>query len=359
LLYVFNKKQQGFDLPAVAGTYTAMKESSTIKAVPEGKYVLTIDFCDLQYGKNDYADTEKESFTDQHLFNAAEKAYVRHGFIAAHSWGNPWNTSVQFKDHTVRRDTFKTGGFRAIYHFTVAGDFDKSDMQAVVERPELYKVSLNGKALQPEAGQWFVDREMCVFNIGDAVQKGANSLVLDCSPMRIMAEIEQVIIRGNFTVQPAAKGWTIHPPVTQFTTGSWKAQGWNFYPGIVSYVKTYDITETDASYQVRLGEWAGTVAEVLVNGESAGIIGFEPYSADVTGKLKQGANSIEVKIVGSNRNLFGPFHPVVVGSFDSSVPGIASPSHFRFITKYPSGNEYRQLDYGLMDDFWLEKGNNK
>jgi hypothetical protein len=336
LLYVFNKKQQGFEPSAVAGQFVAIQESSAIKAVPQGKNVLTIDFCDLQLAG--------ETFTDLHIFDAADKVYKHHGF----SSGNPWNTSVQFKNQTVSRDTFQTGGFKATYKFTVAGDFDLSNMQAVVERPELYKITLNGKEIQPEAGKWYVDREMRIFNIGNAVKKGVNSLVFDNAPFRIMAEIEQVIILGDFTVQPAAKGWTIHPPASSFTTGSWKAQGWSFYPNTVAYSKTYNISDPNAAYRVSLGEWSGTVAEVSVNGKSAGIIGFEPYSVDVTGKLKQGENSIEVKIVGSNKNLFGPFH--------KSDKGIASPGHFRNIKTYPAGNDYRQLDYGLTGDFSLEKG---
>jgi hypothetical protein len=334
LLYVFNKKQQGFEPSAVTGQFVAMQESSAIKAVPQGKNVLTIDFCDLQLGE--------ENFKDMHLYDAAEKVYKHHGF----SSGNPWNTSVQFKNNTVSRDTFQTGGFKATYKFTVAGDFDMSDMQAVVERTELYKVTLNGKEIQSEAGKWYVDREMSVFNIGSAVRKGENSLVIDNSPFRIMAEIEQVIIMGNFTVQPATKGWTIHPPASSFTTGSWKAQGWSFYPGVVSYSKNYDISDPNTPYRVSLGEWTGTVAEVSVNGESAGIIGFEPYVADVSGKLKQGKNTIEVKVTGSNKNLLGPFHR----------SGGVSPKYFRDVKTYPAGNKYLQLEYGLMGDFSLEKG---
>jgi hypothetical protein len=338
LLYVFLEKPKEIfpQMPAVAEQYTAVKESSPITVTPQGRNVLTIDFCDLQLGK--------ETFRDLHIFDAADKTFKHHGF----SSGNPWNTSVQFKNNTVSRDTFKTGGFKATYHFTVAGDFDRSGMQAVIERPDLYKITLNGKEIKPEAGKWYLDSEMSVFNIGDVVKKGENSLVLDLSPMKIMAEIEQVIILGDFSVQSAAKGWVIHPPVS-LTTGSWKTQGWSFYPGVVSYSKTYDITETNASYRVCLGEWTGTVAEVVVNGESAGIVGFEPYSVNVTDKLKQGTNTIEVKVVGSNKNLFGPFH--------NSDPGIASPWHFRGVKNYPAGNVYRQLDYGLMDDFRLESSN--
>jgi hypothetical protein len=334
LLYVFDRKQNGFAQPVAAGTYTAVQEASPVKAIPQGKNVLTIDFCDLQLGG--------ETFADLHIYDAADKVFKHHGFTS----GNPWNTSVQYKNQTVSRDTLKTGGFKATYRFTVAGDFDLSDMQAVVERPELYKVTLNGAEIKPEAGKWYLDRELGIFNIGHAVKKGVNSLAIELSPMRIMAEIEQVLILGTFTVQSAAKGWTIQAPASSFTTGSWKAQGWNFYPGVVSYIKNYEIDNLAAAYCVSLGEWSGTVAEVVVNGESAGIIGFEPYRVDVTGKLKKGTNAIEVKVVGSNKNLLGPFH-------NHPKPGLASPWDFRNVKTYPSGDEYQQLDYGLTDDFKL------
>ena len=59
---------------------------------------------------------------------------------------------------------------------------------------------------------------------------------------------------------------------------------------------------------------------------------------------------MEVKVVGSNKNLLGPFH-------NNHRPGLVSPGHFRNVKNYPAGNDYLQLDYGLMDDFVLE-GNN-
>ncbi len=337
LLYVFDKKQNGFEQPVPAKQYTAVNASSPLTAKPDGSNVLTIDFCDLQLGK--------ETFRDLHMFDAADKAFKYHGFRD----GDPWNTSVQYKDNIVRRDTFKTGGFKAIYHFTVAGDFDMSGMQAVVERPHLYKVTLNGKEIKPEPGKWYLDRAMGVFSIGNAVKKGTNDLAIELSPMKIHAEIEPVYILGNFTVQPAAKGFTINPPVSTFTAGSWKVQGWPFYPGIVSYTKTFDMANPAGHYQVSLGNWTGTVAAVTVNGQQAGIIGFEPYVLDVSKFIKQGANTVEVKIVGSNKNLLGPFH-------NKHAPGLVSPWHFRNIKTYPAGGDYEQFDYGLMADFGLEEG---
>ena len=337
LLYIFDKKQNEYNLPAPVKEYTELNASSPLVAKPDGSNILAIDFCDLHLGA--------ETFRDLHMFDAADKVFKYHGF----SDGNPWNTSVQYKDNIVRRDTFKTGGFKAVYHFTVAGGFDMSDMQAVVERPYLYKVSLNGKEINPEPGKWFLDRDMGIFDIGSVVKKGVNDLVIELSPMSIHAELEPAYILGNFTVQPADKGFTINPPTGKFVAGSWKAQGWPFYNGAVSYAKTFDVANLSAHYRVRLDDWTGTVAVVVVNGQQAGFIGFEPYVLDVSKFIKQGANTVEVKVVGSNKNLLGPFH-------NNRRPGLVSPWDFRSVMAYLAGNKYQQLDYGLMGDFAVEEG---
>jgi hypothetical protein len=339
LLYVFNKKQTGFEKFSEPKTYSTVPAENPLTIKPEGDNVLTIDFCDLQIGK--------ESFADLHTYNAADKVYKYHGFD-----GNPWNTSVQYKDNIVRRDTFGSGGFKATYKFKIEGDFDLSAMKAAIERPHLYKVSLNGNEIKAQEGKYWLDPDIGVFLIGKYAKKGDNLLSLELSPMKIHAELEPVYILGDFTVRPAAKGWTLNAPNGQFNLGSWKAQAWHFYSGTVSYTKNISIAEPAAAYRVRLNQWNGTVSEVKVNGKTAGIIAFDPYAIDVSGLIQKGDNVIEVKVVGSNKNLLGPFHR-------NPAPGLVSPWHFRGVNSYPSGNEYQQLDYGLMDDFVLEKGDGK
>jgi hypothetical protein len=336
LLYLFDKKQTAYELPAAIAQYVAVDATSTLSAQPESKNVLTIDFCDLEIGQ--------QLSQDLHVYDAADKAFKANGFTD----GNPWSTSVQYKDNIVRRDTLSAGGFKLTYKFNIDGDFDLSELQAVVERPQLYQISLNGKAVQPVAGEWRLDREMGLIHIGALAQKGVNTLTLLLPAMKIHAEIEPIYILGNFSVQPADKGWTLQAP-SPFGAGSWKAQGWPFYPGVVSYAKTFDVSDPSGNYRVTLGDWNGTVAEVAVNGKSAGIIGFEPYLADVSGLLQKGSNDIRVKIVGSNKNLLGPFHHY-------TNYGLVSPWDFRNVTHYPSGKDYHQLDYGLIGDFRLEKG---
>jgi hypothetical protein len=337
LLYVFDGKQSGFELPVSTGRYVAVEPSSPLSVQPADRNVLTIDFCDLELGE--------QVSQDLHIFDAADKVYKFHGF----SDGNPWNTSVQYKDNIIRRDTFSTGGFKVTYKFHVAGDFDMSDMQAVVERPGLYTVSLNGQEMKAAPEKWQFDRDMGVFDIAKTVKKGWNFLTLELFPMKIHAEIEPAYILGNFTVRPAAKGWDIQAPNVSMTMGSWKEQGWPFYPGTVSYTRSFDVADPAKRYKIGLNEWSGTVAEVEVNGRHAGIIGWEPYETDISEFVKEGSNSVTVRIIGSNKNLLGPFH--------TNRTGLASPWDFRNVKNYPSGAEYRQLDYGLMGDFRIEQSN--
>ncbi|MDR2470183.1 MAG: hypothetical protein LBD27_06880 [Tannerella sp.] len=336
LLYICNKKQSDYAQPEAAPLYTEVAAASPPVARPETANVLTIDFCDLTI--------DGESFRDMHVFNAADKAFKQHGFES----GNPWNTSVQYKNSIVSRDTFTAGGFTASYRFTVSEAFDLSGIEAVIERPHFYEISINGHAVTLKAGAWWLDRETGVCPIGQYVKQGENVLTLKVSPMKILAEIEPVYIRGNFRVLPAVQGWELASPLETFATGSWKAQGWPFYSDAVAYTKRYDLSEVSGRYIVQAGEWKGTVATVSVNGKDAGILAFDPYSIDVSGLLKQGENTIVLKVIGSNKNLLGPFH-------NNPEKGIVGPWHFRNVKTYPPGQDYQQLDYGLMTDFTLKK----
>jgi hypothetical protein len=167
--------------------------------------------------------------------------------------------------------------------------------------------------------------------------------------MKIHAEIEPVYILGNFSVKPASKGWDIEAPAAVYTTGSWKTQGLPFYSWGISYSKEFNIAKPEGKYLIALGKWNGTIAEVTVNGQNATVIAFPPYQSDITALMKPGVNKIEVSVIGSLKNLLGPHH-------NNPKPGLVSPWIWRNVRSYPSGNDYQILDYGLMDDFILYKG---
>ncbi|HEY4936642.1 MAG TPA: hypothetical protein VII44_08680, partial [Puia sp.] len=294
---------------------------------------LTIDFCDLQIG-----DT---LLKDAHVFDAADKVFKYYGF----SDGNPWNTSVQFKDNTIKRDTFsKFTGFTATYFFNIQEDIDLSTLKAVVENPHLYKVFMNEHEIFHDPVKWWLDKDFKVFEIGKYVHKGKNSVSIIASPMSVYAEIEPVYILGDFGLSSANNGWNIIKPQS-LQLGSWKTQGMPMFGQQISYSKRITISKNATKqWLVQLGKWRGTVATIHVNNKPAGIIAIAPYVLDITGYLHGGQNTIEVNVIGSLKNVLGPFHR-------NPEPGMVSPWHWRYVKGYPSGNEYDIYDYGLMDDF--------
>jgi hypothetical protein len=311
-------------VPSVDGT--------TITRVKEN--ALTVDFCDIT--------VKGETHKNVHFSRAADIVYRAHGFAN----GNPWNTSVQYKRNILDRGNFTDGGFTAAYRFTVNDDFDYSGMQLVSERPELFTVKINGAAVRPVPGKWWLDRSFGVYPIGDHVKKGINTVELSISPMNIFAETEPVYILGDFAVVPEAKGWSISAPVESFTFGSWKNQKQPFYSWDFKYSKTCRITDVAGSYFVKLGKWTGTVAEVYVNGTKAGMIGYDPFQLNVTPYIKEGPNRIDVHVIGSLKNLLGPH-------YRNPAPGLASPWHWKGVSEAIPGTEYQMIDYGLMEDFNL------
>jgi hypothetical protein len=340
LLFIPDKKIPGYSTPVKSQNFVAVQPSASLKVARNDENVLMIDFCDIEVGK--------ETTKDLNTYYAADKVFRYYGFKN----GNPWNTSVQFRKNIVDRDTFGlTSGFTATYHFPLKGKVDVSAFRAVVERPGLWTVSVNGTDIKSEGGKWWLDRSFGVFNIGSFLKTGDNTISLKTSPMTVHAELEPIYILGDFSVRPAEKGWYIEEPVKAYSAGSWKTQGMPFYSWGISYSKEFNIENTDGTWEVALGNWNGTVAEVRVNGQSATAIAFPPYHSDITGLLKRGANKIEVTVIGSLRNLLGPHH-------NNPKPGFVSPWIWRNVKSYPSGKDYQILDYGLFEEFALLHGTN-
>ena len=337
LMLFIPERSMSFTVPVKLVQTTQVISPFPVNVSRDCENVLLIDFCDIDFGNG--------PVRDLHTFRAADTVFKHHGFIN----GNPWNTSVQFRTNIVDRDTFGLStGFTASYHFTIRDKFDVSGMEAVIERPWLWTVSVNGTEVKAESGKWWLDRSLMIFRIGQLVKQGQNTITLKASPMKIHAEIEPVFITGNFSLTPGEKGWIIKKPIGVYTMDNWKDQEMPFYAWGVTYSKEFSIEKTEGSWQVALKKWAGTVAEVSVNGQAATSIAFPPYVGDVTGLIKPGMNKIEVKVIGSLRNLLGPHH-------SKPNPGFVTPWTWRNIDKYPSGKDYNFLDYGLFEEFALLK----
>lgn len=321
------------------------KERSVVSAQsgPEikrlGKNILALDYCDLTLNNQ----TEK----DLYFYKAQTKAFQAHGLQV-----NPWDHAVQYKKNIVDQDKFDAkSGFEVSYSFAVASGVRKDGFQAVIERPELYQVSINGRRIDAVKGKWWLDRAFGVFDIGRHVVEGENHIVLMSSPFTIHAEIQPVFILGDFALESRDRGFGITPSVPM-KMGSWTGQGMPFYGDRIEYVKKYELSAAQMKKEnvlVRLEKWSGVVAEVKVNGKKVGVIGFEPFELDVRQYLKPGVNDVSVIVCGSLKNTLGPHH-------NDPLLGRAWPGAFQQGAKdgRPAGSKYHVVGYGLLDDFRLE-----
>jgi hypothetical protein len=297
---------------------------------------ITLDYCDVRVGGRLHEDL--------YFYAAADSVFKAHlGEVYGYNY-NPWSNAVQYRTRILDKNQFDSStGFDAFYHFFVDEGLTQSTIMAAVESPGLYEVRINGAKVTAEPQAWWLDRDFGTYKLGEYVKVGKNTLSVHASPMDILAEIEPVYLIGNFGVEAAGKGWKLVPE-KELAIGSWKGQAMPFYSHGVSYSKVISRPES-GRLLLRLNEWAGTLAEVKVNGVSAGIIGWKPYELDISKYLKSGENEVEVIVTGSLKNLMGPHHL-------KPERGFVTPwSFFRAPIHQPAGTAYDMLDYGLFEDF--------
>jgi hypothetical protein len=293
--------------------------------------VLTLDYCDLEL------DGEIEQ--GLYFYNAQNKIWQAHGFD-----DNPWSSSSQFKNELVEKDNFVEGsGFKAHFTFDVEESINTDSLKVVVERPDLFKVLVNGNSAKKLSDQWWLDKEFGVYAIGEFIHLGKNVITVSCRPMSIFAELEPVYLLGQFSLENSNNGWNM-TGANQLKLGPWKDQGYPFYSHGVSYSKEYQL-DKKKGYKVSLNDWQGTLAQIWVNDFKVGIIGWQPHELDITEYIKDGANKIEVVVLGSLKNVLGPHHNV-------TRKGIVTPRSFKTAPDIqPAGNGYDTFPYGLFKDF--------
>ena len=294
---------------------------------------LTLDACDI------YVDGELYR-KDDYFVKACRDLYARFGM------SSPWESAIQYKQEAIDADTLTVGDIHVRYSFGIVPGTDHSSLKLVCEKPWLWEVTVNGGTPKLLEGEHPLDARTGCFDISALAKDGKNVVDLHIPHMSVFAEISDAFICGDFSVVPSSSGWEIAPP-TVLGKGWWCDQGMPFYSWAVSYSKTYTVDDPSGSYRLVLVDPHGTVAEVLVNGEKAGIIGWKPFETDLSGLLKEGPNEVEVRIIGSLHNLYGPHH---VGHTTMVGPG-----HWNSVASKMDCSRYIFRQYGLESDFSILK----
>ncbi|MGQ9503884.1 MAG: glycosyl hydrolase [Thermogutta sp.] len=171
---------------------------SPITAARRQPNVLTLDYVDVQVG-----DAVRQGI---YYYQACDWVFKKHGWA-----GNPWDRAVQFRDEILRKEFAADSGFRVTYRFQIAEKVPP-DLAIVIERPDLYSISCNGQAIKWNGKDWWLDRGFGKIDISRCARVGENEVELKAAPMTVFHEIAPAYVLGDFSLEPAAKGFVIVPP---------------------------------------------------------------------------------------------------------------------------------------------------
>jgi hypothetical protein len=159
-------------------------------------------------------------------------------------------------------------------------------------------------------------------------------------------ELENIYLRGNFFLQAERQGFSIHAP-RPLEFSSWAKSGYPFYPDSVLYQGSIEIPPGSDRIRLRFPHWAGSVAVALLDGKPVQVVGWQPFECFIG--ATPGAHILGLRVVGTPRNLFGPFHSPMKPRW------IGAPQLWaHFAEHQPPGDQYDQIDYGLFAPFSVE-----
>jgi len=180
------------------------------------------------------------------------------------------------------------------------------------------EIRLNGEPItQFEPGR-YLDHYICEADVGGLIKRGVNTLTIETSSQLYEAGSlgHPPILIGDFRLNRRQGQWVIGAQTSKEVRGSWTEFGYPFYSGIGTYRQRVALPKIkpDERLLVRL-ESLADLADVRVNGKSAGVIAWEPFEVDVTQLARVGRNTIEIKVANSLQNL------LVMVPKDSGVVG--------------------------------------
>jgi hypothetical protein len=333
-LLLFLSKAPKEPVPPKAEKITTIAAAGPLTIRRVQPNVLVLDYVDVTAG----GETKKDTY----FYQAGQFVFKKNGMEH-----NPWDSAVQFKDELISKKFPPESGFEARYRFTIEGSVPAS-LFIVIERPDLYTITCNGKPVSAEKGQWWLDKAFGKIDIAAAAKPGENAVTIKASPFTIYHELESAYVLGDFALKPVNKGFAIVAE-EPLKLGPWNQQGHPLYSAGAAYMGSIEVGSPEGRYRVSLPKWYGSTAKVVVNGKTAGWIAHAPWECDVTDLIKAGSNTVEVTVIGTLKNTLGPHH---------GNPGLGSawPGMFHKGPEPgpPPGSKYSTVGYGLFEPFVLK-----
>ncbi len=164
---------------------------------------------------------------------------------------------------------------------------------------------VNGDAVTAKPERSSIDSQMKAIDITPYVRRGENIIALRLvvtSPTDGLLDLLKLV--GDFALELRGADWTIVASRKQIQPCSWTDQGYPFFSGRAIYRRKFDLPAGCEGARVFLEPaMVDDVLEVRINGESAGVRLWTPYTIEITDLLRPGQNEIEMVVANTLVNL--------------------------------------------------------
>ena len=106
--------------------------------------------------------------------------------------------------------------------------------------------------------------------IAEYVRQGSNTIELRAQRFNVLCEIDRLYLRGNFTLQQAARALACARGVPSLDLGDWTRQGLSFYRGSVRYRYTVQVPPEARRWQIATPAYEGALVRVFCDNQPVG-----------------------------------------------------------------------------------------
>jgi len=178
------------------------------------------------------------------------------------------------------------------------------------ERPEHLTVRLNGEKVFSTSLGWWVDNSIQKLHPPKRAFKDGDNILELGMDFDEEKNIEAVYLIGDFGVKLDGTRKTLTALPDRLQVGSVVDQGLPFYSGSITYkIPVKNRPSQGRSVFLNLRGFEGACAKVSSPGRNPTLMPWPPYRADITENLAEDS-LIDLEIVLTRRNTFGPLHQV-------------------------------------------------
>ncbi len=315
--------------------------------------------------------TWEATFVNPNLYPLEECRYALEDGIFSEKISVFQAERILFASHYVGRITLE---------FSFCSAYEAKGLSVILEEAEKYRVRFNGVPVDCAQEQgYFYDKSFRIYSLPDVCRKGENLLqitghyegqrpsanhLMELFKTRNGVDLEMPVLLGDFTVDALpqhtltgnlrySRRFRLSPPRAVRVGCDATGVGYPFYVGEMKLRCKVELTEADLAHReicFSLAALRGCAAQVYVNGIDCGQLAWEPYRLSIKGAVQAGENEILLSLVGTLRNLTGPFHHVDMECGSCSTLQWYLTEADYFVREYDTErwtSDYMMVPYGI------------